>query len=185
MNTEASTQAVTPPDNGNFLGELQTTSQSFGVTLLSQIWDRWQLIVPSVPKTAWGVQKGESSAPAFGDSVEVFSCPSRCLLRQILPIEVRSSGYLNCQRQEESCPLSHFPCFFWEWQRHSSSHSSPTDNKWEIPGKQLLPAVQTAGPGSFWSQWEVNCSFSLFSAAAEMEKGIVSGREALRHRMPS
>ena len=57
------------------------------------------------------VQKEESSAVAFEVSVEVFSCPSKCLLRENFPVEMRHSGHRNCQRQEESHPLSHFPCF--------------------------------------------------------------------------
>ena len=57
--------------------------------------------MPSVPQTECRVRK-ESSAAAFGVSVEVFSCPSKYLLRENLPVEMRHSGYLNCQRQEES-----------------------------------------------------------------------------------
>lgn len=58
--------------------------------------------MPSVPQTECRVQKEESSAAAFGVSVEVFSYPSKCLLRENLPVEMRHSGHLNCQRQEES-----------------------------------------------------------------------------------
>lgn len=64
-----------------------------------------------MPQTEFRVQKEESSAAAFEVSVEVFSCPSKCLLRENFPVEMRHSGHLNCQRQEESHPLSHLFLF--------------------------------------------------------------------------
>lgn len=120
-----------------------------------------------------GPERGRFSL-AFGDSDEAFSSSSSCGLRHSLPKEWKSSGHLNCQLEARRVMphLSHLPCFLLERQSHLSSHGNPTDKEWEIQGKQTR-RLHTPAPGSLWSQWEVSCSFWLFSAA-EMKKQIAN-----------